>query len=92
VGEELNLTPEKKDLFLSLESIPGKFAEALMDTPTNSGVIRIVLPPSVYWMATTNERERHYIDQLARQCGNLESAIAQAAQEYPHGLVGGDAL
>jgi len=88
VALELGLSPEKTALFASLESVPGKFSEALLETPTGSGVIRIVLPPAMYWITTTNERERRYLDDLSRQLGGLEPAIARAAQAYPHGLVG----
>ena len=88
VALELGLSPEKTALFASLESVPGKFSEALLETPTGSGVIRIVLPPAMYWITTTNERERRYLDDLSRRLGSLEAAIARAAQAYPHGLVG----
>jgi conjugal transfer ATP-binding protein TraC len=86
VGEELLLSAEERTLLHSLETVPGKFAEALLLTPQGSGVIRIVLPASVYWIATTHEKERSYIDELAQRLGSLEQAIAHAAQEYPHGL------
>jgi hypothetical protein len=86
VAAELQLTPEKKKLFTSLESVPGKFAEALLDTPTASGVIRIVRPPSMYWLFTTKPNERHYLDRLVQETGSVSAAIAQAATEYPHGL------
>ena len=86
VVEELSLTPAQRTLFRSLESVPGKFAEALLLTPNGSGVIRIVLPPSVYWIATTKPNEREYIDRLAQTLGSLEAAIPHAAKAYPHGL------
>jgi conjugal transfer ATP-binding protein TraC len=88
VARELGLSAEKTALFASLESVPGKFAEALLETPTGSGVIRIVLPPSMYWITTSNERERHYLEELSRRLGSLEAAIAHAAAAYPHGMVG----
>jgi len=88
VARELGLSAEKTALFTSLESVPGKFAEALLETPTGSGVIRIVLPPSMYWITTSNERERRYLEELSRRLGSLEAAIAHAAATYPHGLVG----
>jgi hypothetical protein len=86
VSAELHLTPEKQALFASLESVPGKFAEALLDTPTASGVIRIVRPPSMYWLFTTKPNERHYLDRLVQETGSVSAAIAQAATEYPHGI------
>lgn len=86
VSAELQLTPEKKHLFTSLESVPGKFAEALFDTPTASGVIRIVRPPSMYWLFTTKPNERQYLDRLVQETGSVSAAIAQAATEYPHGI------
>jgi conjugal transfer ATP-binding protein TraC len=88
VAHELGLSAEKTALFTSLESVPGKFAEALLETPTGSGVIRIVLPPSLYWITTSTERERRYLEELSRRLGSLEAAIAHAAATYPHGLVG----
>jgi len=53
VSRELALTPEKQTLFRSLETVPGKFSEALLDTPTGAGVIRVVMPPMQYWLTTS---------------------------------------
>jgi conjugal transfer ATP-binding protein TraC len=88
VSRELALTPEKTALFHSLETVPGKFSEALLDTPTGTGVIRIVLPPSQYWLTTSNDAERRYLDRQCQRLGSLEAAILDAAARYPHGLTG----
>jgi uncharacterized membrane protein YebE (DUF533 family) len=40
----------------------------------------------VYWIATTHEKERVYLEEVAQRLGSLEQAIARAAQDYPHGL------
>ena len=83
-----SLTPEKQTLFRSLETVPGKFSEALLDTPTGAGVIRVVLPPMQYWLTTSNDAERRYLDAQCRVHGSLEAALAHAAATYPRGLAG----
>jgi conjugal transfer ATP-binding protein TraC len=88
VSRELALTPEKQTLFRSLETVPGKFSEALLDTPTGAGVIRVVLPPMQYWLTTSNDAERRYLDAQCRVHGSLEAALAHAAATYPRGLAG----
>jgi hypothetical protein len=88
ISHELALTPEKQTLFHSLESVPGKFAEALLDTPTGTGVIRIIIPPTQYWLTTSNDAERRYLDRQCQQLGSLQAAIAATAARYPHGLAG----
>ncbi len=90
ISQELALTPEKQTLFHSLESVPGKFAEALLDTPTGTGVIRIVIPPTQYWLTTSNDAERRYLDRQCQHLGSLQAAIAATAARYPHGLAGAD--
>jgi hypothetical protein len=90
ISQELALTPEKQTLFHSLESVPGKFAEALLDTPTGTGVIRIVIPPTQYWLTTSNDAERRYLDRQCQQLGSLQAAIVETAACYPHGLVGAE--
>ena len=44
----------------------------------------------MYWIATTQEKERRYIDELAQRLGSLEQAIVQAAHDHPHGLPRGE--
>jgi hypothetical protein len=85
------LTPEKQTLFRSLETVPGKFSEALLDTPTGTGVMRIVIPPTQYWLTTSTDADRRYLDTQRRLRGSLEAAIAYAAATYPRGLSGSDA-
>jgi hypothetical protein len=75
-------------LFRSLETVPGKFSEALLDTPTGAGVIRVVLPPIQYWLTTSNDAERRYLDTACRVHGSLEAALVHAAAAYPRGLAG----
>ncbi len=92
VSQELALTPEKQVLFRSLETVPGKFSEALLDTPTGTGVLRIVIPPTQYWLTTSTDADRRYLDAQRQVRGSLEAAIAHAAATYPRGLSGSDAV
>jgi hypothetical protein len=68
--------------------VPGKFSEALLDTPTGAGVIRVVLPPMQYWLTTSNDAERRYLDAQCRVHGSLAVALVHAAAAYPRGLAG----
>ena len=90
ISQELALTPEKRTLFHSLETVPGKFSEALLDTPTGAGVIRVVIPPMQYWLTTSNAADCRYLDTQCQLRGSLEAAIAHAAATYPRGLAGVD--
>ena len=77
-------------MFHSLETVPGKFSEALLDTPTGTGVIRVVIPPMQYWLTTSNAADCRYLDTQCQLRGSLEAAIAHAAATYPRGLAGVD--
>ena len=86
VGEELLSLHRGTGAAALAGDRPGEVCRSAAAHPARKRCDSYRRAPSVYWIATTQEKERIYIDEFAQRLGSLEQAIAQAAQDYPHGL------
>jgi conjugal transfer ATP-binding protein TraC len=81
----LDLGPEDKAAIASVTTAKGKFSEMFIQTPSASGVARLVADPYFYWLATSRAEDNAHLAALAgkhRSAGAaspLLSAIREAA-------------
>ena len=84
---ELSLSEESTALLRSLNMVKGQYSEALVITPSSSGVIRLVPDPFLYWAANTEPRNNEYLNVVRERLGgDLLAALKQCAKEHPYGV------
>lgn len=85
--DDLDLSETDIGILKTLDTVKGKFSEALIKTGNTGGVIRLVSDPTNYWLYTTDPRDERYLRDKIAECGdNLEQAIELAGKEYPNGI------
>ena len=85
--KELSLSDEVAGLLRSVCTVKGKYSEALVVTPSSTGVIRLVPDPFLYWAATSEPRDNAFLDEeRARAKGDLLEALSRCAEKYPYGV------
>jgi len=82
---QLDLSQGMLDIYKSIKKSP-KYAEALIATQGWVSVGRITLDPESYWVVTTSEPDKSYLNDLLKQGKTLREAIAEAARNYPYGV------
>ena len=84
---ELSLGEEAAQLLRSLNTVKGQYSEALVITPSSSGVIRLVPDPFLYWAANSEPRNNEYLTTVRERLGgDLLAALTACAREYPYGI------
>ena len=85
--KDLDLTDSDIKVLKTLDTIKGKFSEALIKTDSGGGVIRLVADPTNYWLFTTDPRDEKFLNEKIKECnGNIEEAIKLAKKENPYGI------
>jgi conjugal transfer ATP-binding protein TraC len=85
--KELSLSDEVAALLRSVRTVKGKYSEALMMTPSSTGVVRLVPDPFLYWAATSEPRDNAYLEEARQRFGgDLLLALAHCAEAYPYGV------
>ena len=83
----LSLDDQKIRLLKTIETVKGKFSEALVITDSSCGVIRLVPDPFLYWVANSEPRNNEYLMKRTDEYnGDLMCALHACAKEYPYGL------
>lgn len=83
----LSLNDDTLQLLKSLQTVKGQYSEALVITPSASGVVRLVPDPFLYWAANTEPRNNEYLKSVQAKMGQgLLAALQACAREYPYGL------
>ena len=84
---ELSLSDEVATLLRSVRTVKGRYAEALVMTPSSTGVIRLVPDPLLYWAATSEPRDNALLDaEKEKAGGDLLEALRVCAAKYPGGV------
>ena len=85
--KELALSDEIVAALKSVKTVKGKYSEALIITPTSSGIVRLIPNPFLYWVASSEARDNDYLKDIQdeRKCSLLE-ALKHCAKEYPYGI------
>lgn len=87
IQEDLKVSDEIATALRSVKTVKGKYSEALVITPSNSGVIRLVPNPFLYWVASSESRDNDYLREIQKELGgNLLEAIKHCAKERPYGI------
>lgn len=81
---QLDLSQGMLDMYKSIRK-SSKYAETLIATQGWVSVGRITLDPESYWVATTSEPDKAYLNELLKQGKTLNQAIEEAARNYPYG-------
>ncbi len=85
--KELCFSQETVDLLRSVDTVKGKYAEALVMTPSSTGVLRLVPDPFLYWAATSEARDNAYLEDVRqRHQGDLVAALRYCAETFPYGV------
>jgi conjugal transfer ATP-binding protein TraC len=85
--KELFLSDEVAALLRSVRTVKGKYSEALMMTPSSTGVVRLVPDPFLYWAATSEPRDNACLEEARQRLGgDLLLALAHCAETYPYGV------
>jgi conjugal transfer ATP-binding protein TraC len=85
--KELFLSDEVAALLRSVRTVKGRYSEALMMTPSSTGVVRLVPDPFLYWTATSEPRDNAYLEEARQRLGgDLLLALAHCAEVYPYGV------
>ncbi len=85
--ENLSLDEHKIKLLKTVETVKGKFAEALVITDSTCGVIRLVPDPFLYWVANSEPRNNDYLWKKTDEFqGDLLRALQACVKEFPYGL------
>jgi len=90
-AKDLELNQGTLDLYKTIKKST-KYAEALVVAQNWTSVFRITLDPESYWIATTSEPDKVYLNELSERGMTLREAIKQAAQEHPFGVHAASAL
>ena len=64
IQKELALSDEMGAALKSIKTVKGKYSEALIITPTSSGIIRLVPNPFLYWVASSDARDNDYLKEI----------------------------
>lgn len=84
---ELSLSDEVADVLRSVNTVKGLYSEALVMTPSSSGVIRLVPDPFLYWAANSEPRNNEHLNTVReRNGGDLLAALKECAKEHPYGV------
>ena len=84
---ELDLSDTDIMILKTLDTVKGKFSEALIKAGNSGGVVRLISDPTSYWMFTTDPRDERYLKTKINECeNNLEKAIQIAGKEHPNGI------
>ncbi|MBF0330943.1 MAG: TraC family protein [Candidatus Omnitrophica bacterium] len=85
--KELCFSDEVADLLRSVNTVKGQYAEALVMTPSSTGVARLTPDPFLYWAATSEAKDNAYLDDIRRDENyDLVTALKHAAKHYPYGV------
>ncbi len=85
--KELSFTEEIAGLLRSVVTVKGKYSEALVMTPSSTGVVRLVPDPLLYWAATSEPKDNAYLDRARSDAGgDLVSALEHCARAHPYGV------
>ncbi|MCK4326839.1 hypothetical protein KAW55_08820, partial [bacterium] len=83
----LDLSDTDVRILKSLDTVKGKFSEALIKAGNAGGVVRLVSDPTSYWLYTTDPKDERYLREKLAESGNdLEKAIQIAGKEFPNGI------
>ncbi len=82
---QLDLSQGMLDIYKSVKKSP-KYAEALIATQGWVSVGRVTLDPDSYWVVTTSEPDKAYLNELLKQGMTLKQAIKYAAENNPYGV------
>ena len=83
-AEALELNQATLDLYKTIRKGKG-YSEALIVTQNWTSVSRTTLDPVSYWIATTSEPDKVYLNSLRERGLSLRDAIHLAAKECPFG-------
>ncbi len=82
----LGLTPREVELYQSVDTVKGRFSEMLIKTPESTGVARLVPDPFMYWLTTTDPKDKVVLEKLLQKHhGSVQTALREASLKYPHG-------
>ena len=84
-ADALELTPAQLELYKTIRKAK-TYSEGLIITQNWTGVSRVTLPPKSYWIASSSEPDRVYLNDLMSRGMSLEEAIDRAALEHPYGV------
>lgn len=82
---QIDLSQGMLDIYKSIRK-SSKYAEALIATQGWVSVGRITLDPESYWVVTTSEPDKAYLNDLLKQGKTLGQAIEEASQNHPYGV------
>jgi KaiC/GvpD/RAD55 family RecA-like ATPase len=89
IAETFLLSEEAAQMLLSLQSVSGKYSQALMVQRTGSGnrcgFVNIIPTALGYAMATTNPKDREVLMRLFAEM-DTPDALAEFARRYPQGV------
>lgn len=85
--KSLSLSAEKIQWLKSIETIKGKFSEALVTTDSSCGVIRLVPDSFLFWVANSDPRNNEYLSKRVDACqGDFLQALQLCVKEHPYGI------
>lgn len=85
-AEQLELNQGTVDLYKTIKK-SNKYTEALIVSQNWTAVGRITLDPESYWIATTSEPDKVFLNEIMNAKNlALKDAIKYAAKAYPYGV------
>jgi type IV secretory pathway VirB4 component len=86
VAERVGLNDRELELFKTLVTQKGSFAEFFYKTENGSAVLRNSPSPMDYWVNTTDPRDRDLEARVLADCGGDRlAALRRLARDYPNG-------
>ena len=83
---DLGLTEDQLEAYRSIRKYP-EFTEALFKMENWTAIGRVTLDPISYWILTSTEADRRFIETLIRKKNmSYEEAVRYAAEKYPYGV------
>jgi hypothetical protein len=85
-ASDLGLTEDQLEVYRSIRKYPN-FTEALFKMENWTAVGRITIDPVSYWISTSAEDDRHFLENLIKEKEmSYEEAVRYAAEKYPYGV------
>lgn len=82
--DTLGLSEGELDMYRSVRK-GERYSEALIKTPGWSSLVRIILDPNAYWLTTSKDTDKAYLERLMVDM-SLADAVSVAAREHPYGV------
>ncbi len=82
----LGLSPYQLEALRSVHAVKRAFSEALVVTDRGSGVVRILVDPLTYWIATSDPADRaRWAEAVTAAGGDRQAALQALAKDGAHG-------